>query len=266
MELEKINGVDIEYNIQGEGEPLLLIHASILADFFSPLLGEHSLAGRYRIISYHRCGYGKSAGACCPFTISQEAADGRALLRHLGITRAHIAGHSYGGAIALQWALDAPEEVHSLALLEPPLIEGTGYGEMVAYFREMYDRGEREKVLDIYLSSMLGPSYRNVFDKLLPPGAFAQAIAELDTFFLVEFPDLLQWRFGAEDGRHIRQPVLAMTGSESSPLHRGWHDRLRQMVPHAVEMIVPNANHMFQLMNPGAVAEGLAHFFAEHPL
>ena len=59
-----------------------------------------------------------------PFMIGQQVADARALLRHLGITRAHIAGHSYGAAIALQWALDAPDEVQSLALLEAPLFCG----------------------------------------------------------------------------------------------------------------------------------------------
>ena len=42
-------------------------------------------------------------------------------LQHLGIERAHFVGQSYGGAIILQVALDAPETVHSLALLEPAL-------------------------------------------------------------------------------------------------------------------------------------------------
>jgi pimeloyl-ACP methyl ester carboxylesterase len=40
----------------------------------------------------------------------------------LNIDRAHIVGHSYGGAIALQLAVDAPNKIHTLSLLEPGLV------------------------------------------------------------------------------------------------------------------------------------------------
>ena len=81
---------------------------------------EPALA-RYRLIRYHRRGY---AGSSKPepgasVSIGKQAADAVALLRHLRIERAHIVGHSYGGVIALQLALDAPQVVHSLTLLEP---------------------------------------------------------------------------------------------------------------------------------------------------
>ena len=122
MQRVNLNGVDLEYDVQGSGEPLLLIHGSILADAFFPLLAEPRIANNYRVISYHRRGFAGSARARDPFTIGQQAADSRALLRYLGIPRAHVAGHSYGAAIALQWALDAPAEIQSLALLEPPCL------------------------------------------------------------------------------------------------------------------------------------------------
>ena len=124
MQRVNLDGVDLEYTVQGSGEPLVLIHGAILADAFSPLLAQPRIANTYRVIAYHRRGFAGSSRASAPFVIGQQAADARALLRHLGITRAHIAGHSYGAAIALQWALDAPDEVQSLALLEAPLFEG----------------------------------------------------------------------------------------------------------------------------------------------
>jgi pimeloyl-ACP methyl ester carboxylesterase len=108
MQRVNLNGVDLEFDVQGSGEPLLLIHGSILADAFVPLLNEPRIANHYRVISYHRRGFAGSSRASIPFTIAQQAADGRALLQHLGIPRAHVAGHSYGAAIAIQWALDAP--------------------------------------------------------------------------------------------------------------------------------------------------------------
>ena len=54
-----------------------------------------------------------------PVSFAEHAADAAALLDHLGIRRAHVAGHSTGAIIALQLAVDRPDLVHSLALLEP---------------------------------------------------------------------------------------------------------------------------------------------------
>jgi pimeloyl-ACP methyl ester carboxylesterase len=58
-----------------------------------------------------------------PFSLAQQAADCRALLEYLDIERAHVVGHSSGGLIALRLALDAPQVVHSLVLLEPALLD-----------------------------------------------------------------------------------------------------------------------------------------------
>jgi pimeloyl-ACP methyl ester carboxylesterase len=54
-------------------------------------------------------------------TMQGWAGDCIALLNHLGIASAHVAGHSFGAGIALQMAIDAPGRVRKLALLEPPV-------------------------------------------------------------------------------------------------------------------------------------------------
>src|SRR5262245_42022354 len=99
MQRINLDGVDLEYEVQGSGEPLLLIHGSILADAFYPLLVEPRLTSSHRVISYHRRGFAGSARAPSPFTMGQQAADGHAQLHHLGLPRVHVAGHSYGAAI-----------------------------------------------------------------------------------------------------------------------------------------------------------------------
>ena len=55
-----VDGVELEYLAQGAGEPIVLVHAGMFADWFDPLLGEPSLAG-YRVLSYHRIGYAGSS-------------------------------------------------------------------------------------------------------------------------------------------------------------------------------------------------------------
>ena len=118
-------GVELEYRVQGSGEPVVLLHAGMFADWFRPLLDEAALTARYRVLSLHRVGYAGSSRVAGPVSIARQASQVRELMRQLGMTRAHIVGHSSGGNIALQLALDAPQQVHSLALLEPALPVGS---------------------------------------------------------------------------------------------------------------------------------------------
>src|SRR5919112_2003314 len=53
-----VDGGELEYDVQGSGEPVLLIHGSILADAFTPLLAQPTLTDHYRLIHYHRRGFG----------------------------------------------------------------------------------------------------------------------------------------------------------------------------------------------------------------
>jgi len=270
MPTAQLDGADLQYEMAGSGEPLLLIHGSVIADAFLPLLAEPRLARNYRMISYHRRGYGGSSRATPPFPIEQQAADARALLRHLGVSHAHVVGHSYGGLIALELARDAPELVASLALLEPALValapSGPAFLEAVGAIRAMHQRGDRAGAIDAFLGGVLGPDYRAVLEARLPPGTLELAIADSDAVFDVELPALQQWSFGAADAQRLRPPVLAVVGDESEPIFHEIQALLKEWLPAARELRVPGANHALQYMNPRPVAEGLADFLARQPV
>src|SRR5215210_5948512 len=121
MQSVNVNGVDLEYEVTGAGEPVLLV-SSVLADGFLPLLAEPALTDRYRLIRYHKRGWLGSTHTPPPVSIADHAGDAAALLDHLGVPRAHIAGHSSGAAVAVQLALDNPTIVQSLVLLELSLL------------------------------------------------------------------------------------------------------------------------------------------------
>src|SRR5215207_8684047 len=121
MESAKVNGVELEYEVVGSGEPVLLI-SPVLADGFLPLLAEPALADRYQLIRYHKRGWVGSTHTLPPVGVATHAADAAGLLEHLGVRRAHVAGHSTGAVVAAQLALDTPEAVHSLILLEPMML------------------------------------------------------------------------------------------------------------------------------------------------
>ena len=258
----------LEYESYGKGEAVLLIHGSHVADAFLPLVRETALADRYHLIRYRRRGFAGSDPHSGPFSIEEQAQDALALLKHLGLERAHVVGHSYGGVTAVQLALDAPRFVHSLVLLEPPLMtaEGTAdFFETAAPLREAYRSGDVRQAVDSFLGMVCGPDWRTEVAKTVPGGP-EQAENDAATFFEVEFPALEKWVFDSERASRISQPVLFVVGSESGPLFEEPLRLFRASVPQTEEAFLPGLNHLLQMRNPRLVGEAIADFLARQPL
>ena len=270
MERASLDGAELEYEVSGTREPVVFIHGAFIADAFRPLLAEPSLAGHYWLILYHRRGYADSSRASGPVSVARQAADCRALLRHLGMERAHVVGHSYGGDVALHLALDAPSVVHSLALLEPGLMVGASaqdYRESLARGVERYRQAGAEVVVDEFMQARW-PGYRATLDRVLP-GAFDQAVADAGTWFEREASGQLAWRFGEAEARRISQPTLSVLGGESDALWSRFgetHRLLLAWLPHAEGFVLPGATHFMQIQDPRGMAEALAAFWARHGL
>jgi pimeloyl-ACP methyl ester carboxylesterase len=258
-----VNGAALEYAVSGKGEAVLLIHGSVIADGFAPLVGEPALA-KYRLIRYHRRGYAGSGRARGPVTIAEQAADARALLERLGVERAHVVGHSYGAIIGLQLALDAPGLVRSLALLEPPLFtavpSGPAYAAGLGPIIQLHTDGDNAAAIDAFLARIAGPD-RPTIERALGPTAVRMAVADADTFFDVELPAMRQWTFPRETAARIHKPVLTMAGANTAPAFKEVSALLMEWYPGAQEVVVPAATHALQMVNPGAVAQALARFY-----
>lgn len=227
------------------------------------------------MVSYHRVGYAGSSRVAGPVSIAEQAAHLRGLMHHLGIERAHLVGHSSGGNIALQLALDAPHLVHSVVLMEPALPVTTRGQERMLSMRaamapvfEAYRAGDKARAVDGFMRGVSGPGYRVVLDQVLP-GAFEQAVLDADTFFGQELPSVQQWSLRREDAARITQPVLSVVGAKSQQLSPIWTERHQMVlawVPKAEGLVLPDATHLLHVEHPRAVAEALAAFFARHPV
>ncbi len=108
--------IEIEYEIQGEGAPLLLI-AGLGYTRWSWHRIVPELARRFQVITFDNRGMGGTERTDGPYTAQLLANDTAALLGALGIERAHIAGISMGGFIAQALALKKPELFQSLILM-----------------------------------------------------------------------------------------------------------------------------------------------------
>jgi pimeloyl-ACP methyl ester carboxylesterase len=262
-----IEGYQLECEVHGVGEPAVLIHGSVLADTYLPMLSEPSLSS-FKLVRYRRRGFGNSTPPASTISISDQANDCWALMSELNIARAHIVGHSYGGVIALQLALNHPEAVHSLALLEPALV---GFVPKAAEFMgalapviETHRKGDCRGALEGFFLHVAGPDWRRSFDAL--PGSLEMALADIDNLFRVEIPAMGEWRFTRDDAGRIHQPLLAVVGGESAPVFLEIQELVQSWFPHAKPVIIPRTNHMLQAIEPRALAEVLASFWKKAPM
>jgi pimeloyl-ACP methyl ester carboxylesterase len=270
MQRARVNGVELEYDVTGQGEPVLLI-SPVMADGFLPLLSEPSLAHGYRLITYHKRGWMGSTHTPPPVTIADHAADAAALLAHLGARRAHVVGHSSGAAVAAQLALLQPETVHTVALLELSLLSVPGaaaFLQKAGPAFEAYAAGHHETALSVFMSAVSGLEWdacRTLLESRVP-SAVSAAVRDADTFFGIELPALGAWTFGAAEARGISQPVLSVLGSETEPLWVEIAIVLRSWLTRVEDCTIEGAGHLLQIQRPEAVAQGLADFFGRHPM
>ncbi|CAA9259633.1 MAG: hypothetical protein AVDCRST_MAG50-2929 [uncultured Acidimicrobiales bacterium] len=270
MEVAEVNGVQLEYEVSGFGEPVLLV-SPVLADGFLPLLAEPALADRYQLIRYHKRGWSGSTHTHEPVSVEDHAADAAALLIYLGVQRAHVAGHSSGAAVAAQLALDHSEAVSTLTMLELSLFavpSGATFLEQAGPAFEAYSRRDHEGALALFLSLVSGLEWGACQAELerRVPGATNQAVKDADTFFGVELPALAAWCLGPEQAAAIHQPVLSVLGSDTRPLWVEVARFLRASLPRVEECTIPGVGHLLHIQRPEPVAGAMADFLGRHPI
>ena len=271
MRTMSIDVVDLEYDVTGSGDPVLLISTGPIADSFFPFVSEQVLASRYRLIRYHQRRVDASATIPTPVSFARHASDAVALLGHLGIRRVHVAGHSTGASIALQLAADHLELVHSLVLLEPPLMSVPSAGaflEKAGPALAAYASGDREGAMAAFLSMVCSLDWETCSTQVEKhvPGGVARAMNDADNFFGSYLPALNAWRFGSGQAAAITQPIASVLGTESDRLFSESHDLLHSWFSQVEDCSIQGVAHLLHLQRPEPVARGVAEFLARHPM
>jgi len=116
MATVRVNDIDLYYESAGEGAPVLLLHGlgSSTRDWEYQI---PPLAQSHRVIAMDVRGHGRSDKPPGPYSVKQFASDAVALLRAVDAAPAHLVGLSMGGMIAFQMAVDSPEAVRSLTIV-----------------------------------------------------------------------------------------------------------------------------------------------------
>jgi pimeloyl-ACP methyl ester carboxylesterase len=262
-----VSGVELEHWVKGGGEPVVFLHGGILTDWFSPLANELSKKGNYQLISYHRPGYGSSTLPSQPITMAGQAECCLALMRHLQLEKAHLVGHSIGGCIALQAALEEPEAVASLGLLEPPVMTATPDPTpaltVLRATAAIWKQGDVAGAMDAFMRGIVDPDYERVLDLAL--GTWREdALKGTDAFFQADQPAMQTWRFEAPEAALVRQPVILFLGENSTrvnPIREPVHRTLLSWLPNAEGVTLEGASHLLPLQEPAKISAALTELY-----
>ena len=109
-----VNGLHMYYEVYGDGSPLVLLHGGMLTIDLNFAALIPALARAHQVIGVEMQGHGRTADIDREITPAALASDVVGLLDQLGIDRAHVFGHSMGGAVTLELGISHPDRVRSL--------------------------------------------------------------------------------------------------------------------------------------------------------
>lgn len=247
-----VNGIDLYYEVHGEGAPILGIHGTPS----SALLwvdAARELANRGRCIIYDRRGFSRSEHPE-PFEtvdLTDHVDDAAVLLDALSATPAVVIGRSTGGEIALDLARRFPDKVKALVLLEPAVF--TVDSEATAWADRL-----RLRVLQVAAENPSSAA-EAVFREALGDQAWESFPEELKELFAGASPAVLAEIRGKgldlsgepldlsiEELAGIGQPTLIVSSEDSPEVLRRVNDRLAEALPHTEKVLVTGGH----LINP----------------
>jgi pimeloyl-ACP methyl ester carboxylesterase len=270
MEQTTVNGVELAYDVEGDGAPLLFIHGAIWADFLRPLATQPSLSGLRRI-RYHRRGIGDSGGPAGGF--DDQVADAVALLDHLEVDSAHLVGHSEGAMIVMEVAAAHPERVRSMALLEPlppfDWVAASDFADILGtigpLMEAMAGRYQAGDVIGAYdaLFTPQGLDWRSAAEAA-GPGTVDQGIRDAATWFECEASAVAEWSFRPEQATAIDCPVLSWCAQPGEPMPLATRAFLHEVFQRCDDVDLEDGDHFSVATDPAAVAEPIAAFVSRH--
>lgn len=116
MPTQRLNGIDLYWERAGGGPRLLMFNGSgSTIERMRPLF--EVLASQFDVVLHDQRGLGRTEIPAGPYSMADYAADAIALVDHLGWSTFNVLGISFGGMVAQEFAVTAPERVERLALL-----------------------------------------------------------------------------------------------------------------------------------------------------
>ena len=277
----QIRDVSLFVEVVGHGRPLALMHGGPGADLFT-MLPFRRLRDDFTLIFYdHRCN-GRSVGApISSMTWENLTADADALRQHLGFDRWAVLGHSFGGHVALEYALRYPSSLSHLVLVDtgadsrwardnaPRVALERGFPAEKAELVRRWFHGESDPqrmLSDLMSLGALYSPHANLWSLMgLVTGGEWRSLLHLNPDALIFAGRTLLDGWSVMDRlREIEVPTLVMAGRDDFIFPPEATHELASHIPNATLRIIERAGHSPQSEQPGEVMEAIRQFFARH--
>ena len=255
MTRARINGIDIDYEVGGQGPPVLLSHGySATGHMWAPQ--RPALEPRWRLITWDMRGHGETESPADPGAYSEKSTveDMRALLAHLGAARAVVGGLSLGGYMSLAFHMRYPEMVRALVICD----SGPGYRSDTA--RAQWNERARARALDLEARGLAvleagSPEMREAMARHRSAQGLAHAARGM----------LAQEASGVIDSLPgIRVPTLVIVGDRDTPFLAPC-EYMAKKIPGARLVTIPDAGHASNIDQPAAFNRALLEFLDSLP-
>lgn len=256
MPTMRVRDVDLYYEVTGEGQPLLFIHGlgSSGRDWE---LQMAAFSDRYHVITFDLRGHGRSNKPPGPYTVPMFAADTTELMKALGIAPAHVVGLSLGGAVAFQLAVDVPEVVRSLVVVNfgPELVLRTFKERLALWQRHAIVRLIGMRKMGEILSKHLFPKPEHEEIRLVFVGRWAENDKRA---YLDALRSVVGWSVVERLGT-IQCPTLLIAADQDyTPV--SVKEACVAQIPHAELVVIPDSRHATPMEQPEKFNAALMEF------
>jgi pimeloyl-ACP methyl ester carboxylesterase len=258
-----VNGVDLHVIDEGSGVPIVFSHGLLWSGRMFEAQAR-ALSSRHRCIRYDHRGQGKSASSPSPYDMEQLADDAATLIQNLKAAPCHFVGLSMGGFVGLRLALERPDLLRSLTLIESagdaePRLNVPKYKAMSLVAKLFGYR----PLLPAVMRIMFGKTFLKDPARAAIRRQQEEQLLELDPLRVEPALGSVIWRRPLMDRlSRIRTPTQIVHGTEDRAIVPERAKRTCSAIPNARWVPIDRAGHTSTVEEPAAVTAALESFFA----